>query len=71
MIAFNSSSYSSGAEGSITDTHVHYFLFDLILDEPEMGYDFNEEQCQRDEERVVEMHEEKLYCIKSSIHKKN
>lgn len=50
VIAFNSSSYSSGAEGSITDTHVHYFLFDLILDEPEMGYDFNEEQCQRGEE---------------------
>lgn len=44
VIAFNSSSYSSGTEGSITDTHVHYFLFDLILDEPEMGYDFNEKQ---------------------------
>ena len=68
VIAFNSSSYSSGTVGSVTDTHVHYFLFDLILDEPEMGYDFNEKQCQRGEERVVEMHKEKQCCIKSSIH---
>lgn len=71
VIAFNSSSYSSGAEGSVTDTHVHCFLFDLILGEPEMGYYFNEKQCQRGEERVVEMHNEKQCCIKSSIHKKN
>lgn len=69
VIAFNSNSYSSGTEGSITDTHVHYFLFDLISDEPEMEYDFNEKQCQRGEERVVEVHKEKQCCIKSSIHK--
>lgn len=59
LIVFNSSSYSSGAEGSITDTHVHYFLFDLISDEAEIGYDSNEEQCQRGKEGIVEMHEEK------------
>lgn len=54
VIAFNSSWCSSGTEGSVTDTHVHYFLFDLILDEPEVGYDFNKKQCQRGEEGVVE-----------------
>lgn len=58
VIAFNSSWCSSGTEGSVTDTHVHYFLFDLILDEPEVGYDFNKKQCQGGEERVVEMNEE-------------
>lgn len=56
--AFTSSWCSSGTEGSVTDTHVHYFLFDLILDEPEVGYDFNKKQCQRGEEGFVEMHEE-------------
>lgn len=59
LVAFDSSSCSSGTEGSITGTHVHYFLFDLISDEPEIGYEFNEKQCRRDKERVVEMHEEK------------
>lgn len=58
VVAFKSSWCSSGTEGSVTDTHVHYFLFDLILDEPEVGYDFNKKQCQRGEEGVVEMHEE-------------
>lgn len=59
LVAFDSSSCSSGTEGSITGTHVHYFLFDLISDEPEIGYEFNEKQRRRDKERVVEMHEEK------------
>lgn len=58
VIAFNSSWCSSGSEGSATDTHVHYFLFDLILDEPELEYDFNTKQCHRGEGGVVEMLEE-------------
>lgn len=37
VIAFNCSWCSSGTEGSVTDTHVHYFLFDLILDEQKWG----------------------------------
>lgn len=59
LVAFDSSSYSSGIEGSITGIHVHYFLFDLISDESEIGYEFNEKQRRRDKERVVEMDEEK------------
>lgn len=58
VIAFNSSWCSSGSEGSVTDTHVRYFLFDLILDELELEYDFNTKQCHRGEEGVVEMQEE-------------
>lgn len=71
LIAFTSSSCSSGAEGSMRDTRVNYSLCDFVLDEPETGYDFHGKQCQRGKGGVVEMHKEKQCCIKSSRPKKN